>query len=838
MKVATGWRQAGVVRRALVLGLSFMLFTIQPTLGGAAIVTHSFAAASVDLATPLADLYDYSTGTEVAWTAQAEFDAGTYVQTNGSAVPGSVVLNVIGPVGVAEPSPAITWWDTDWTNRHCYTVDHTEPGATSVTEYQLRLTFPLESLADDGFVQGDFADLRAIATDGSTSLPLWVDDAAPDTLWVRLDTISAGASADLCIYYGYAPGTATAPGNHTELSVFSYTAPQPVYYAVSDAYAAPGSEINVVTFTDGNEVTRSGGTALNLAAAGDLGTFDAVGTAPGSAFAVLGPIAATAVSDGTGPLIPISFAGTQFVVPITRDVQEFSFFAPFSDATVDLYDGVSLAATLTVPLGTAVTNVTDITAGNTAIIETDVPVLLAYRSDLGGDATAVYPASSGTFAGIRSGEILVGYNTDGTAVVTTASDGATAALAGDRGETDTVSGGGVAGGTIADAYLLSADQPIGAAGHEDGDGNESVTVLPVHELSSTYWAATDSQYIAAACPTDESAPIDLDITPAGATTRTVACSGGPDVGWALDTADLAVAATGTAIASAGGDPFAAYYEDAATDDQVALLGPKQARQYTWPEPVVTATGDEGIYESTGSWESATVDTAPGTEIFGAVRIEGSVPTGTALRIQVATADSGLPAAYVGPDGTAGTYFEISSLPAVVDFGNDGDRLLRVRAQLATSTPATATPQLDLVAVDTHLAALDRSLGGPPPITVTSVLDPATARSYLIRVNTSDAAIAGSTATAVYRGGTNLTNLVVETVRFVNVGLGVDSVQQSITLPTDTPLAFDSGQPHSVVLDHSAVGSGVTELSFAWQLRYGGVGSIYIETDFNVEVTAP
>ena len=290
MKVATGWRQAGVVRRALVLGLSFMLFTIQPTLGGAAIVTHSFAAASVDLATPLADLYDYSTGTEVAWTAQAEFDAGTYVQTNGSAVPGSVVLNVIGPVGVAEPSPAITWWDTDWTNRHCYTVDHTEPGATSVTEYQLRLTFPLETLADDGFVQGDFADLRAIATDGSTSLPLWVDDAAPDTLWVRLDTISAGASADLCIYYGYAPGTATAPGNHTELSVFSYTAPQPVYYAVSDAYAAPGSEINMVTFTDGNEVTRSGGTALNLAAAGDLGTFDAVGTAPGSAFAVLGPI--------------------------------------------------------------------------------------------------------------------------------------------------------------------------------------------------------------------------------------------------------------------------------------------------------------------------------------------------------------------------------------------------------------------------------------------------------------------------------------------------------------------------------------------------------------------
>jgi hypothetical protein len=175
---------------------------------------------------------------------------------------------------------------------------------------------------------------------------------------------------------------------------------------------------------------------------------------------------------------------------------------------------------------------------------------------------------------------------------------------------------------------------------------------------------------------------------------------------------------------------------------------------------------------------------------------------------------------------------------VLDFANDGDRLFRVRAEFTTTDPVAATPRLDLISVDHHLAALDRSLSGSPVIAVATAIDPTVTTSYLLRIKTADGGITGSEATAVYRGDTNLANLTEETVRFVNAGLGIDSVQQSTTLPTEPPVPFDPTRPHSLVMDHAAAASGVTEIAFAWQLDYDAGGSIFFETDFMVEVTAP
>ncbi len=225
-------------------------------------------------------------------------------------------------------------------------------------------------------------------------------------------------------------------------------------------------------------------------------------------------------------------------------------------------------------------------------------------------------------------------------------------------------------------------------------------------------------------------------------------------------------------------------------------------------------------------------------MFGLVTPAGDAPPATTLRIQIATSAVGTPTAFVGPDGTAGSYYELSSLLAVVPFSSDGDRFVRVRAELTTTDPANESPRLDLVSVDAHLPTLDRSLGGSPSVALITTIDPALTSSYLLRVKTSDAAITGSTATAVYRGGSNLANLATETVRFVNDELGIDSVQHSNTLPADPPITFQQGQPHSVVLDHSAVGAGTTTVLFAWQLDLAGGGSIFFETDFAVEVTAP
>jgi hypothetical protein len=206
-------------------------------------------------------------------------------------------------------------------------------------------------------------------------------------------------------------------------------------------------------------------------------------------------------------------------------------------------------------------------------------------------------------------------------------------------------------------------------------------------------------------------------------------------------------------------------------------------------------------------------------------------------VQVASASSGTPTDFVGPDGTSATAFTVGSLPAVADFGHDDDRLIRVRVVLQTSD-ATVTPQLDAVGIDSALPELDRSLNGLPTFALATTLDPTVTSSFLLRVKTAAPDIAGSEATVVYRGADNAANLTEETIRFANQALGIDSVQQSATLAVDAPLLFQIDHPYSVVLDHAAAGSGTSTVVFAWQLDYQGSHSIYFETDFAVEVTAP
>lgn len=826
-----------MVRRALVLGLCFALFTLQPSLGGAAVITYSFSHTGVSISDTSVEFYDYTQASTATWSSQVDFDTGTYTGANGIDVAGSVVLDRIGPTDVVAPSPA-PWWDTAWNNRRCYDLDHTAAAAQDVAEYQIRLPFPLDAMIADGWLQADQGDLRAIAADGATSLPLWADDTEPNIVWVQVDSIPAATDSTICIYYGFNAGTATSPTNHTEAAVFSYTTPRPIYYAVSEDYGTLGTEIAVVSYIDGNEVTRSDGTTVSLPLAGDRTTFEASGTTAGSTFSVLGPISASGSGDRFDSLVPISFAGTRFVAPISRDAQRFSIYAPFGDAAVGISDGASSADTFTVAADTSFTHLTtDISAGNSAIIESDVPILVSHISDLGGDSVALYPATAGEWFGVRSGSVLIGYGTDGSGTVVNYSDGASVTDVGDRGDASTLPGGSGQGGAAGDGVSLTADLPIGVAIHEDGDGNESAIGLPRRELSSQYWIPDDVQYTSFACPTGPT-PIELTVTPPTGPTAILTCEGGPAVAWALDSTVRSVdPLRGISVAADAGQPFFAYYESVA-DDQTSLLGIKQGRQLTWPEPVVTPGGDEGLYETTGSWESATFDTGAGTGIFGLIDIGGIEPPETAIRVQVATAASGTPTEFVGPDGTSTSYFTIAALPAVLDFAHDHDRLLRLRADLSTSDPVAATPRLDVVAVDHHLGSLDRSLAGSPLLGITTTLAPLVTSTYLLRVKTNNPGTAGSESTAVYRGDSNLANLTEETVRFVNASLGIDSVQQSTTTSRDPAVPFDPGRPHSVVIDHSAAGTGVTRIAFAWQLDYLARGSVFFETDFLVELTAP
>jgi hypothetical protein len=96
------------------------------------------------------------------------------------------------------------------------------------------------------------------------------------------------------------------------------------------------------------------------------------------------------------------------------------------------------------------------------------------------------------------------------------------------------------------------------------------------------------------------------------------------------------------------------------------------------------------YASSGYLESSTFDTGTTTNFIALGWLPASQPVAASAKFQVASAATSSPASwdFVGPDGTATSYYEISG--GAVAARHDGDRFVRYRAYLATENP-TQTP---------------------------------------------------------------------------------------------------------------------------------------------------
>jgi hypothetical protein len=127
---------------------------------------------------------------------------------------------------------------------------------------------------------------------------------------------------------------------------------------------------------------------------------------------------------------------------------------------------------------------------------------------------------------------------------------------------------------------------------------------------------------------------------------------------------------------------------------------------TWTAPATGGqTTDAGFktyvqtgYAAAGDFVSAVKDANPGpssTAIWSTLSWTGSVPAPTGLQFQVAASNSAAGATqFVGPDGTAATFFTASGAP-LSQF--NGNRYLAYKAYLST-TDAAATPVLSDVTV--------------------------------------------------------------------------------------------------------------------------------------------
>ena len=110
-------------------------------------------------------------------------------------------------------------WLAGWTNRYPVTV--TNPNATALTNYQVKITLPSAGF-DYSVGQANGNDLRVTDADGSTVLKSWTEQFSPSAktgvMWANVPSIAANASDTLYVY----TGNATAPSVSDGKATFTY----------------------------------------------------------------------------------------------------------------------------------------------------------------------------------------------------------------------------------------------------------------------------------------------------------------------------------------------------------------------------------------------------------------------------------------------------------------------------------------------------------------------------------------------------------------------------------------------------------------------------------------
>lgn len=821
------WRLAAVACALVVVSRSG-----PSTIGGATadVGGDHLTASGVEVGDSL-DFYDYGDATSVSAPADTAWDDGAYAGARSDFVPDTLTLDHFGtdPADPGEP-----WWDDAWRSRRCFDVDHTTAGATNETEYQVRVVLDTQTPIAAGEFDADAEDLRAERHDGGgfVDLDLWVEpetlDGLATVVWVQLDQLTAGATTDFCLYWNNPDPVAVASD---QAAVFSYASPHTLYYTVSDAYGPGTDTVAVAPYLAGTDISLDGGPVVT-AGAGEVTAF--TGNGPQSSYAATGPLAGVGADDGQDGLVPAAFAGTTFVIPTDRDAQTFSLRSPWASSDVEILDGSSPATTLTVAPGDGtVTVAADIASPHAAVVRSTngVPFLLTHRSDVGGDAVVAVPATTDDLIGVQSQYARLGYGAAGGDADVQRSDGTEELVSGTPDSVD-VFGPSAASGNGPGVRIAALDTPGGALQQDDGDGGESSAFWPVGELGDRYLVPVDAEHVVAVCPV---AGTQISVDGAPAVDCTGADFGGDFIGRAVDATGWPVTTDALVVASTGGEPFWLSFDRGSgtgADDEVQVGSWRQARQVTFPAPQVSARPEEGRFRPAGRWDSAPVDTGA-DGVFGLLRWAATVPAGTAVRFQLASGDSQLAsvlAPFVGPDGTAATYYTASATPAAYD--HDFDRWVRIRADLLSTDPS-ASPEITSITLDTRLATLGGTVDTPSTVAITSPAGVPTT-TWLARVHTLAPTFAGSTTTLRSANAPVVPGVDAATVSFARPdATEVVVTGETVTQPTGAPIAFTADDPHSIVLESTV--SAAATLDVTWSTLVGGTSPV-VEHRFRVELS--
>lgn len=274
------------------------------------------------------------------------------------------------------------------------------------------------------------------------------------------------------------------------------------YYVVDPDTAA--NEVTVYSQVDGN-VIRAGANqyALNK---GETATIAATDIEQGDV--IWGDFAfSTGSFSNGGKSVSSSLLGKTFVMPhlATTSVQRYYIFNPslVSNAMVAVTMGEDGSSSNVTVLPGEVKTVTGSSGKFSDVLVSNSDVAVSYHNTytVAGFAYSAIPATTEVW-GIRSQNVAVGSQYDGTTIIVEASDGTSESFvldAGGRKGVGVGNGTTQGQGTSLRIYSTDPDKPIAAVQTNDGDGYAATSFWPSSLHATDYTIPVDTQYVAIVC---------------------------------------------------------------------------------------------------------------------------------------------------------------------------------------------------------------------------------------------------------------------------------------------------------------------------------------------------
>ena len=261
--------------------------------------------------------------------------------------------------------------------------------------------------------------------------------------------------------------------------------------------------------------------------------------------------------------VPISWAGYNFATFVDRsDPQYLYIYAPFSHANCKIYNGTTLATTLSIDKGTAISYSGNFDNDWPMYIECDAPVLVFKKAN-GADAIPLYPCSYELY-GSPSGSARVVALEDDTHYIYFTTTGGVYTGTLNRGGSLFISGASQYTGP---GVKIIADKPICARSEADGDGSEQTVWTAKEAFGNVFILPRSAEFIKAVSDKPftirvyNSTSLKCENSSVGTSFVQEARIAYSDCG-SLDAGDIIITS----------EPVWLIYEDKSTNDETILIG--------------------------------------------------------------------------------------------------------------------------------------------------------------------------------------------------------------------------------------------------------------------------